>query len=196
MSQLLRHLIVIINLIPGCLCFAQESSNKTPSSPPAQKPKTELQRPNSAQVQNPPDALPGVSGEFLEVELPPGANSWSVQIISRGGLDGTGKGNLTITSQGHLVWNAAENQCNAKLGNDVLQMLTQTAYSANASKWSEQTSKFCADCYVTTIVLQRRERGGIGKTYIASWDDITAGKISEELRKVYDTFMTHKGCKQ
>jgi len=196
MSQLLRYFIVIINLIPGCLCFAQESSNKTPSSPPAQKPKTELQRPNSAQVQNPPDALPGVLGEFLEVELPPVTNSWSVQIISRGGLDGTGKGNLTITSQGHLVWNAAENQCNAKLGDDVLQALTQTAYSANASKWSEQTSGFCADCYVTSIVLQRRERGGKGKTYMASWDDITAGKISEELRKVYDTFMTHKECKQ
>jgi len=196
MSQLLRHLIVIINLIPGCLCFAQESANKTPSSPPAQKPKTELQRPNSAQVKNPPDALPGDLGEFLEVELPPETNSWSVQIISRGGLDGTGKGNLTITSQGHLVWNAAENQCNAKLGDDVLQALTQTAYSANASKWSEQTSGFCADCYVTSIVLQRRERGGKGKTYMASWDDITAGKISEELRKVYDTFMTHKGCKQ
>ena len=196
MSQLLRYFIVIINLIPSCLCFAQGSANKTPSSPPAQKPKTELQRPNSAQVQNPPDALPGVSGEFLEVELPPGANSWSVQIISRGGLDGTGKGNLTITSQGHLVWNAAENQCNAKLGDDVLQALTQTAYSANASKWSEQTSGFCADCYVTSIVLQRRERGGKGKTYMASWDDITAGKISEELRKLYDTFMTHKECKQ
>ena len=196
MSQLLRHLIVIINLIPGCLCFAQESANKTPSSPPAQKPKTELQRPNSEQVQNPPDALPGVLGDFLEVELPPETNSWSIQIISRGGLDGTGKGNLTITSQGYLAWNAAKNQCNAKLGDDLLQILTQTAYSANASKWSEQTSKFCSDCYVTTIVLQRRERGGIGKTYIASWDDITAGKISVELRKVYDTFMTHKGCKQ
>jgi hypothetical protein len=75
-------------------------------------------------------------------------------------------------------------------------MLTQTAYSANASKWGEQTSKFCADCYVTTIALQRRERDGIEKTYIASWDDITAGKISGELRKVYDTFMTHKGSKQ
>lgn len=196
MSQLLRHLIVIINLIPGCLCFAQESANKPPSSPPAQKPKTELQRPNSEQVQNPSDALPGVLGDFLEVELPLETNSWSVQITSRGGLDGTGKGNLTITSQGYLAWNAAKNQCNAKLGDDVLQMLTQTAYSANASKWSEQTSKFCSDCYVTTIVLQRREHGGIGKMYIASWDDITAGKISVELRKVYDTFMTHKGCKQ
>ena len=196
MSQLLRRLIVIISLIPSCLCFAQEGANKTPPTSPAQKPETELQRPNSAQGQKPTVVLPAGMGAFHKVELSPEANSWAVQIISRGGFDGTGKGDLTITSQGRLVWDAAENQCNAKLGDDVLQMLTQTAFSANASKWVEQTSSVCADCYVTTIVLQRRERDGIGKTFIASWDDSTAGKISEELRKVYDTFMTHKGCKQ
>ena len=53
MSQLLRHLIVIINLIPSCLCFAQEGANKTPPTSPAQKPETELQRPNSAQGSKP-----------------------------------------------------------------------------------------------------------------------------------------------
>jgi len=194
MSQLLRYLIVI--LIPGCLCFAQESANKSPSSSPAQKPEAELQRPKSAQVQNPPVERPVDLGAFQKVELSPEANSWTVQIISSGGLVGTGRGNLTITSQGHLFWNTRENQCNVKLGDDVLQMLTKTAFSANASKWNERTSSFCADCYVTTIVLQRREPGGIVKTYIASWDDTTAGKISEELRKLYDTFMTHEGCKQ
>jgi hypothetical protein len=46
------------------------------------------------------------------------------------------------------------------------------------------------------MALQRRERDGIERTYIAYWDDTTAGNISEELRKVYDTFMTHRGCKQ
>src|SRR5262245_62241284 len=115
MSQLLRHLIVIINLIPNCLCFAQESANKPPSSPSAQKPETELQRPNSAQVQNPPVALPPTLGPIRKVELSPEANSWAVQIISRGGYTGTGRGDLTITSQGRLGWNAVENQCNVKL---------------------------------------------------------------------------------
>src|SRR5215475_2096300 len=107
MSQLLRRLIVIINLIPSCLCIAQEGANKTPSTSPAQKPETELQRPNSAKVKKPPVALPVNLGVFQQVELSPEANSWAVQIISRGGFDGTGKGDLTITSQGRLVWDAA-----------------------------------------------------------------------------------------
>jgi len=196
MSQLLRHLIVIINLIPSCLCFAQESANKPPSSPSAQKPETELQRPNSAQVQNPPATAPADYGATRKVELSPEANSWTVQITSRGGLAGIGRGDLTITSYGHLVWNGVENQCNVKLGDDALQMLAQTAFSVDASKWDGRKASFCADCYVTTLILQRRERDGIVRTYIACWDDSTAGKIPEELRKVYDTFMAYKGCRQ
>jgi len=135
-------------------------------------------------------------GAFHIVGLSPEANSWAVQIITRGGLAGKGKGDLTITSQGHLVWNEITNQCNAKLRDDVLQMLTQTAFSADASKWVGLTSRICSDCYVTALVLQRREGSGIGRMYIAYWDDGTVGKISDELRQVYDTFMTHKGCKQ
>ena len=196
MSQLLRHLIVIINLIPSCLCFAQEGANKTPHTSPAQKPETELQRPNSAQGQNPSVVLPAGMGAFQIVGLSPEANSWAVQIITRGGFAGKGKGDLTITSQGHLVWNEIKNQCNVKLRDDVLQMLTQTAFSADASKWVGRPSRVCSDCYVTAIVLQRREGDGTGRMYIAYWDTGTERKISEELKKVYDTFMTHKGCKQ
>ena len=196
MNQLLRYLIVIINLIPSCLCFAQESANKTPPTSPAQKSETELQRPNSAQRQNPTVVLPAGMGSFPIVGLSPEANSWAVQIITRGGIAGKGKGDLTITSYGHLVWNGVENQCNVKLGDDALQMLAQTAFSVDASKWDGRKASFCADCYVTTLILQRRERDGIVRTYIACWDDSTAGKLPEELRKVYDTFMAYKGCKQ
>jgi hypothetical protein len=196
MSQLLRRLIVIITLLPSCLCFAQESANKTPSSSSAQKPETKLQRPDSARVQNPDAELPAAIGAIQKVELSPEANSWAVQIISRGGFAGTGRGDLTITSQGHLVWNAVENQCNVKLRDDVLQILTQTALSAKASGWGGSTAGVCDDCYVYGIALQRRERDGIERMYIAYWDSSTAGKISGDLRKVYDTFMAHKGCKQ
>ena len=196
MNQRLRTLIVIINLIPSCLCFAQEGANKTTSATPAQKPETELQRQNSAQGQNTTVVLPDGMGAFQKVELSPEANSWVVQIITRGGLDGKGKGDLTITSQGHLAWNERKNQCNIKLRDDVLQMLTQTAFSADASKWVGLPSMICADCFKTAVVLQRREGAGIGRTYIAYWDSGTEENISDELRKVYDTFMTHKGCKQ
>src|SRR5262245_65360413 len=134
MGQLLIHLIVIINLIPSCLCFAQESANKPPASPSAQKPETELQRPNSAQVRSPPATLPADYGATRKVELPPEANSWTIQITTSGGFAGKGAGNLTITSYGHLFWDGVENQCNVKLGDEALQMLAQMAFSADASK--------------------------------------------------------------
>jgi len=172
------------------------SDAKPTAAPDAQKPETELQRPNSDQIQNPPVALPPTFGPIRKVALSPEANSWAVQIISRGGLTGAGRGDLTITSQGRLVWNGVENQCSVKLREDLLQTLTQTALSANAYGWSRSTASVCADCYVTAMVLQRREGAGMARTYIAYWDDATAGDISEDLKKVYDTFMAHKGCKQ
>jgi hypothetical protein len=205
MSRLLSHLIVIISLLSSCLCFAQESANKPPSSSSVQKPGTELQKPHSVQAQDPlaviPPAFRGFR-KFQKVELSPEANAWAVQIISGGGIMGVGVGDLTITSQGNLVWNKKdhpsekENRCNVKLRDDVIQMLTQTVFSANASGWGGPTASYCSDCFVYAMVLQRREHVGIERTYVAYWDDTTAKNISEELRKVYDTFMTHKECQQ
>jgi hypothetical protein len=206
MSRLLRHLIIIINLIPGCLCFAQESANKSPSSSSVQKPETELQKRDPVQVQDPLAGLPPIFRRSLktvrQVELSPEANSWAVQIISGGGIRGVGNGDLTITSQGHLVWserrtvNEKENRCNVKLRDDVMQMLTQTVFSANGSGWGGPTTSYCSDCFVYAIVLQRREHDGIERTYVAYWDDSTDKNLPEELRKVYNTFMTYKACKQ
>jgi hypothetical protein len=199
MSQLSRHFIVIITLLTSCLCFAQESANKTQSSS-AQKPETELQKSDPAPAQNPsaelPVALRVLLSNIRKVQLSPEANSWAVQIVSGGGITGKGRGNLTITSQGNLAWNAVENRCSVKLRDDVIQMLTQTAFSASASGWGGPKASYCSDCFVYAMVLQRREGDGIERTYVAYWDDTTAKNISDELRKVYDTFMAYKGCQQ
>ncbi len=200
MSQLLRNLIVIINLIPICLCFAQESANKTPTSSSMQKPEPGLQRSDSGLIQNPPAKLPpvftGLLNNIRKLELSTETNSWAVQILSGGGFAGRGKGNLTITSRGQLLWNARENQCNVNLRDDAIQILTQTAFSANASVWSGPTDTYCRDCFVYAIVLQRREQDGVERTYVAFWDDSTEKNNSDELRKVYNTFLTHRECKQ
>jgi hypothetical protein len=196
MRQLLRCFIVV--LILSYLCFAQESSNKTQPSSSAQKTETELQKPKLrplSQVGNPTPAIPAAFGPIQKIELSPKENSWAVQIMSRGGIIGIGRGDLVITSQGNLVWNGVENRCNAKLGDDVLQTLTQTVFSASASGWGRKTGGFCADCYMSAIVLQRREADGVERAYVAYWDDATAALIPADLRKVYDTFMSYKGCK-
>jgi hypothetical protein len=163
-----------------------------------------LQKSDSVPVQNPPAnaSLRELLSKLRKVELSPEANAWAIQIVSGGGKAGRGNGNLTITSQGHLVWNekrtphAKENRYNVKLRDDVMQMLTQTVFSANASGWGGPTVSYCADCFTYAIVLQRREHDGIERTYVAYWDQSTEKNNSEDLRKVYDTFMTYKECRQ
>jgi hypothetical protein len=192
----LRHMIIIIYLMPIFLCFAQDSGTKTSSSPSAQKTETESRKTDSAQFPNLPVTLPPGFRNLPLVGLSSEADAWAVQIFTIGGLAGRGKGDLTITSRGNLIWSAAENQCQVKLRNDVVQVLTRTALSANASGWGEHPATSCKDCFVYALVLQRREPDGSEKRYIAYWDDSTAGKTSEEVRKVYETFKVYEGCKQ
>jgi len=183
MHQLLKHLIILLALIPSFFCFSSAQ-------------KTETGKTNPVQPLNLPASLPPALREIQSVELLPEAGAWAVQIKTGGGFAGKGKGDLMITSKGYLYWDAAENQCQVKLQNDSIQMLTRTAISADASSWSGTTGTICADCYFYALVLQRREPDGSERRYIAYWDDSTAGKISEDARKVYETFMTFKGCKQ
>jgi len=197
MSQPLRCLIAVVML--SCLGFAQESANKTQPSSSTQKPEKELQRSKSRPNSQDGDPQP-VRAEDLDlirkIELSTEAKSWAVQIRSSGGITGNGRGNVTITSQGNLYWDEGENQCNAKLGEDVLQKLTQMVFSAKASKWGVTTAGFCADCYGTQIMLQRREADGKERTYTAYWDDPAAARIPGDLMSLYDTFMAYKGCRQ
>src|SRR5262245_29554225 len=105
MSQLLRCLIAVLML--SCLCFAQENSNKTPPPSSAQKTETELQKPKlrpNLQVVDTAPAIPAAFGSIQKIELSPKENAWAVQIMSRGGIIGIGRGDLAITSQGNLAW--------------------------------------------------------------------------------------------
>lgn len=170
MGHLTGHLIVIFILLSSSSSFAQDK--------------------------NSPAEIPASFGPFQKIPLSQEANAWAVQVISSGGFAGKGRGNLTITSQGRLFWNWVEKECNVKLGDEVMQDLTQAAFSADTTRWSGTTDRRCMDCFMYAIVLQRRESDGSERTYIAYWDDSTAKKLPDELKKLYETFMAHKECKQ
>src|SRR5262245_39164225 len=64
--------------------------------------------------------------------LPPGEDAWSVQIVSRGGFTGAGRGNLTAISDGSLAWVNAEDSCTGKLERDSIADLTKVVAAASA----------------------------------------------------------------
>jgi len=195
MNQLLRYLI-IVSLIPSFLCFAQESANKTTSSSSAQKPETEIQKTNSDKPPKIPE-LPPAFRDIQPVGLSPEANAWAVQINTRGGFSGKGIGNMVVTSQGYLNWDEKPvKQCQVKLRDNSMQLLSQTALSANTSSWKGIFSEYCADCIIYELVLKRREMDGSEKIYIAYWDNASESKMSNDVRIVYETFIAYKRCKQ
>jgi len=129
------------------------------------------------------------------VVLPPGENAWAVQIISQGGFTGAGRGNLIVASDGSIVWTNAEDSCSRTLEADTVAALTRLVGAANSPFPTAALAGFCGDCYFTTMIVQRHEADGVTRTLTFSWDDATLGGLPSDAVKLYETLMTHKGCK-
>lgn len=131
------------------------------------------------------------------ITLPPGDNVWSVQIVSRGGLTGSGKGDLTLSSDGMLIWSSTEGSCSSKLSEEVVKGLEKVVLDANPSAFSNVRSAtgVCADCYQTAMVVQHRTSSEAIRVSSASWEDVSQDKVPAEVMKIYESLMALKGCK-
>src|SRR5882724_9422512 len=127
--------------------------------------------------------------------LPPGDNVWTVQILSSGGFTGSGRGDLTLTSEGILTWSGADGSCGKKLTDEAMRALAKIVLAANApASGSEKSlSGMCFDCYVTTMILQRRGTGGTVSAATVSWDDASQAQVAADLVSIYKAAIAHKG---
>lgn len=175
-------------------------SIQSPYSPP-QDGKSPSQTPQSYQSQrgnkdagNPtvPLNVPLVT----PIALPAGDNAWTVQIVSHGGLTGSGRGDLTLSSEGILYWNGADGGCSRKLTDDTMNALTEVVLAADLSvSYSQQSPLgFCGDCYVTSMMVQHRGVAGIRASRI-SWDDASQAKVPANILTIYESLMALRGCK-
>jgi hypothetical protein len=130
------------------------------------------------------------------IALPPGDNAWAVQIVSRGGFTGSGRGDLTVTSEGILIWNGADGSCSKKLTGEAMQALAKIVLAANApaTRSEASLSGLCGDCYVTTMILLRRGIEGVSASSVY-WDDAGQAKVSADMITIYEAVMAHRGCK-
>jgi hypothetical protein len=166
---------------------SESGSNQTSQSSRVQQEKKERTYPT---VLNLPSTV-----TVEPIALPPGENAWAVQIVSRGGFAGSGRGDLTLTSEGKLIWNGPDGSCSRKLPDETMNALTNLVLAVDAPPSStERSPNMCADCYVTGIILQHRTGSGV-RAFSAIWDDPSQAKVSGNMIAVYEALMAQKGCK-
>jgi len=169
-----RQLAVACLLILAC---APPSAARKPSG--KSEPLTpEQEAPRGA------DSLPPEFGDFKPAALPEGKDAWAVQIVTRGGISGRGRGEVTVTSDGRVSCGAQATPCAFNQSAAALASLSQLVAAAKPSKWKSPSGGNCADCFVTLFVLQRRSGNGGAKTYTLHWDDATAAAVPAEVKQI------------
>lgn len=128
---------------------------------------------------------PELRDAFKPVELPEGRDSWALQIITRGGIAGGGRGDLTVTSDGRVTCSPAARPCGLKgAATSAPASLSRLVAAAKPSKWRGSVAASCNDCYVTLFALQRRKGGGQAQTHTLYWDDTTAEAVPADVRAI------------
>ena len=130
------------------------------------------------------------------IPLPSGDNAWAVQIVSSGGFTGSGRGNVTLTSDGILIRFGPDGSCSRKLPDETMQALTKTVFAANATSNTDGllSRLICPDCIATAMVVTRRRIAGDETTYAASWDDASQAKVAADMMNIYQAVMANKAC--
>ncbi|MDX2029047.1 MAG: hypothetical protein SF339_00135 [Blastocatellia bacterium] len=116
--------------------------------------------------------------------------AWVLQIISRGGLAGGGRGDITADSAGKVVCANVEGACRDAISAEQLKSLSVFVTNANAAEWGAPKLGYCSDCYSTMFILKRREANGEVKTFFSYWDDTTWGVVHEKGFPLFDALMT------
>ena len=127
---------------------------------------------------------PELRDAFKPVGLPEGKGSWALQLITRGGIAGGGRGDVTVTSDGRVTCGPSAAPCGLRRQAAAPDLLSRLVAAAKPSKWKAPAAGTCADCYLTLFVLQRREGSGREKTYTFYWDDTTAAAVPADVKAI------------
>jgi hypothetical protein len=183
--------LTILPMQPHFL-FAQQASgsNQTVQKVPAQQDKKDST--NTTYVLNQPRTV-----SVTPIPLPAGDNAWAIQIVSSGGITGTGRGNVTLTSDGVLMRFGADGSCTRKLPAETIQSLSKTVFAAIKTNNSDGPLDrlICPDCIVTAMVVQRREAAGDEITLTAFWHDASEAKVAVDLLNIYQTVIANRDCR-
>lgn len=188
-----KRLAIASLFIVACVlpCAAQKSGGKDSKHDESVRQMNEEQR-NREQLElyraRPgEESLPAQLKDAYEpAELPKGKDSWVVQVVTRGGFAGRGRGDLTLKSDGVVSCSpTVSDPCAAALAPASLEALSKLIASAEPKDWKDKSGGACRDCYVSLLALQRRDAKGHAKSYIVYFDDLTLAQMPEEVRRIY-----------
>ena len=155
-------------VVLACLCASQTVAAQTSTTTTQQPPPT-IQV--AAQTLTPPDA-PG---------------SWVLQVISQGGIMGTGAGDFVIASDGTLSCLNVRAQCPTALAVSSLRQLEAGMRSAVSDVWQVfPPSSLCRDCLTTTLILTSRNADGTLSVMRAGWDPTTRSRLAAAIVQLHD----------
>lgn len=168
------------------LCAAQTSGEKpqpTPQSSEEAKTEVFTLRPDTSSL--PPALLDTVKA----VELPQGKGAWVIQVATRGGFAGSGKGDVIVSSDGSVACTLSYSTCNKRASSELLRPLERSVREAKPEKWGDFRQGVCNDCYLTLLVLHRRGPDGAEQVYTVYWDDVIARNLPADVGQIYDKSM-------
>jgi len=120
------------------------------------------------------------------IEPPQQPGGWVLQVLTRGGLDGRGTGDLFVHSSGGGGIRHGDDAVTLSHVSFVSE-LNQSIRSLIPSQWTTPApASICSDCIVTLMHLALRGTDGSVQTYSVNWDPITQAQVPPELMRIHD----------
>ena len=129
---------------------------------------------------------PLLAAGVKQIEPPQQEGGWVLQVLTRGGLDGRGNGDLAINSIGNFSVLRGDVAVISSHGAFVSE-LDQFIRAVRPAQWTASIlSGICADCIVTLMHLARRGTDGSVQTYSVSWDPTTQAQVPLDVMRIHD----------
>jgi hypothetical protein len=126
--------------------------------------------------------------QIPQMLLPDGNGAWVVQVVSSGGLLGTGSGDFATSSEGKIVCNP-DLRCPKDFAASDFLSLVEAIQPSTPQVPALPAVSLCNDCIKRTITISRRDSMGVVRTYTASWDETTKSRVPQEVIRIYDAFV-------
>jgi hypothetical protein len=130
---------------------------------------------------------PVLAGAVQRIDPPAKPGAWVLQVITRGGLNGRGTGDLTVDSNGDANFVHPSDGSAMRAQRLVVKQLDQSVRGIQPSQWTASMPPgICSDCIITLVHLTLRGADNSVQTYSAYWDATSQAQVAPELMRVHD----------